>query len=210
MAAMKAEEFFGNPSKRTFEELREVANSVGAWPDVRVGALHFLETGERPDDLRPSSKDLALWPLPAAEVTRTRDGRPDKFPKTGVLIDVAIEEGRPDDILALYDSWDRSREWWGSEPHIDDSVAEAVRESHPNRAIEIWKGLAENLIGGARVKYYEQAEPYLRKVKHLLSEQGGVGEWQTYESWLRDEHRRKPRFLGVLDGLSDRPIIEGI
>ena len=91
----------------------------------------------------------------------------------------------------------------------DDKIAQAVVETYPNRAIEIWKGIAEAEIAETKTKAYEVAARYLRKIHHVLEKQGCDEEWHRYLAAIRETNKRKRRLLEILDGLIGRPIIDG-
>ena len=52
--------------------------------------------------------------------------------------------------------------------HWEDGIAVAVADSYPDRAIAIWKKIAEKQIALTQPKYYEVAARYLGKIKRLL------------------------------------------
>jgi uncharacterized Zn finger protein len=92
---------------------------------------------------------------------------------------------------------------------MEDRVADAVRNTHPDRAAAIWKELAQRWIGQVKPKAYREAAVYLRKLRNLLTETGRDGEWATYLAGIRLEHARKRSLLEVLDSLERTPIIKG-
>jgi uncharacterized Zn finger protein len=128
---------------------------------------------------------------------------------TGVLIDIAIEENRPDDVLKWYDHKKSKKGvyWWG-EGYQDDQVAEAVAYQYPDRAIDIWKSIAERQIALTKPKAYEEASRYLRKVHSLLKKLKREEEWKDYLSRLSQANARKPKLIEILSRLESRPIIK--
>ena len=115
VAAFRAMEFFDKPSKSLFVELRHASKKAGVWEVVRGHALHFLETGKRPDAVapaRPKKKVSGLavrgesaetWPLPATGLpVECENSRWTRFPDICTLIEIAIEEDRNDDALNWY------------------------------------------------------------------------------------------------------------
>jgi uncharacterized Zn finger protein len=80
-------------------------------------------------------------------------------------------------------------------------VASAVRDFAPERAIALWKGLAEARISLVKPNAYVEAAVFLRKMGKLMRERNMVNQWDAYIQSLRRDHRRKMRLLEVLDGL---------
>src|SRR5262249_48597843 len=130
-----------------------------------------------------------------------------------VLMDLAIAEKRPDDVLRWYDRLRENRRgagfgWYGMNTSAE-RVADAVAEKHPDRALEIYRDLAEGQIARPSPSAYEEAARPLRKTKALLRRLNRAAEWTQYLAKLREENRRKRRLMEVLDRLEGRPIIEG-
>ena len=128
---------------------------------------------------------------------------------TQVLIDLAIHEKQPGEALKWYDHL-RATEKWHYVAHgslhgsLGTQVAEAVKGTHPDRAIEIWKSIAEGQIAVTQVKAYETAGTYLRKVRDLMVKRRRKGEWEAYLKALGEANRRKPRCVQMLDRLAGR------
>ncbi|MBI4002478.1 MAG: hypothetical protein HY348_11930 [Nitrospira defluvii] len=81
--------------------------------------------------------------------------------------------------------------------------------SYPDRAVAIWKQLAEKQIALTKPKAYEEAAGYLRKVQRVLKQLGKEQDWQGYLTALRRANERKRRLVQILDTLAGRRIIEG-
>jgi uncharacterized Zn finger protein len=227
-AAFYAEEFFTYPSVESLRKLTKAAARAGYEEQVRAAALQFLETGVRPQPApaaapvrqgRARAKPAAgpAWPLPAPapsgqETGKSRRAAQAPTPHYDVLLDLAIAEKRPDDVLAWYDrirSSRRARDFGGFGDYYDDGrVADAVAAAHPERALEIYRRLAEDEIAATSASAYERAMPYLRKVRAVLHRTGRDADWKKYVAELRADNHRKRRFLEMLDGLEGRPIIE--
>ena len=164
--------------------------------------MQFLETGKRPQQ-GPS------WPLSHTGTVETNQHSSNKYPLTVTLIDIAIAEKRVEDVIRWYDIKSASKEFgcWGND-HWEDGIAVAVADSYPDRAIAIWKKIAEKQISLTQPKYYEVAARYLRKVNRLLTKIGMEKDWQSYVSELRIVNAKKKRFVEVLDKLTGRPIVK--
>jgi uncharacterized Zn finger protein len=202
VAALRADEFFVEPNLKTFQALEKAAKRAGVGPEVRGAAMQYLETGTRP---QPSTQ---LWPLPESGLQTTTRHFSVEPPMTDVLIDIAIAEKRPDEVLRWYDRCKpRSRGWdWGWS--TEDRIAEAVVAKHPDRAVAIWKQLAEAQIALTKPKAYDIAADYLRRVGRVLKQQGKEKDWQCYLEILRQANERKRRFVDVLDILAGRRILD--
>jgi len=135
-AAYRAEDFFDYPSVKCYEELRKAAEKVDVWSSVRAAILDLLRTGIYPTADANNGKS---WPLPKLEVGQNRTGggnAVNHFPQRELLIDIAILEKRYDDAVAIYDELNSIKRWsW----HIDERLAKAVADSHPDVAQRIWK-----------------------------------------------------------------------
>ena len=204
VAALLAEDFFQDPSLQAFQSLQKAAQRAGVWPAVRAAAMHYLETGVCP---QPSTSP---WPLPESglKLTNKRPRMPP--PMTETLIDIAIAEKRPDEVLRWYDQRKPRSRGWDSGWFAEDSIAEAVEGTYPDRAVAIWKQLAEQQIALTKPKAYEEAARYLRKVHRVLKQLGKEPAWQDYLAALRRANERKRRLVEMLDTLTGRRIIEEV
>ena len=202
VAAFRAEDFFREPTLRTFQELQKAAKRAEAWPAVRAAAMRYLETGKLPRTNPP-------WPLPETGAIETGEAGQRKFPLIDTLIDIAIAEKWPDDVIRWYDKRKPRETGWWSRGFQDDKVAEAVVDLYPDRALGIWKKLAETEIAFAKPRAYEAAAGYLRKAHRVLKKLGREKEWQGYLAQLREANVRKRRLLEILDSLIGGRIVEG-
>ena len=204
VAALHAEDFFGEPSLQTFQALHKAAQRAGVWPAVRAAALHYLETGTRPQPSTPP------WPLPESGLKPTIERSRIAPPMTDTLIDIAMAEKRPDEVLRWYDQRKPTSRGWVAGWFAEDRIAEAVAGTYPERALAIWKQLAEAQIALTKPKAYEAADGYLRKVHRVLKKLGKEQDWQNYLAALRRTNERKRLLVRMLDTLAGRRIIEGL
>jgi uncharacterized Zn finger protein len=202
VAAFRVDDFLHVPSLEAFKEMRKAAERAKAWPLVRSAALLYLETGKLPH------KD-ASWPLPETGVEKAKETARNQFPITTALIDIAIAEKRPEEILRWYD-YRRSKkdDFWTWHGYREDHIAGAVAHQYPDRALTIWKGLAETQIAQTNPSAYETASGYLRKVRECLKKQKRESAWKDYLSKLRQANTRKSKLLQILDRLEGHPIIK--
>ena len=84
----------------------------------------------------------------------------------------------------------------------------ALKDSHPDKAVDIWKSLAEEEIARTKVKAYQAAAIYLRKIHTVMKKQGQEKEWQGYLRELRQANARKPRLVEILDSLAGKRIVD--
>jgi uncharacterized Zn finger protein len=210
VAAMRADDFFQHPTLPAFQELQKAAERAGVWPAVRPGVMHYLETGKLPQPSQRVAKDRSIppWPLPESGLTDNADSRHLRFPIIDTLIAIAMAEKRPDEILRWYDQRKPGVGGWGWGGIHDDQIAEAIVQRYPERALDIWKKLAEAYIAQTQTRAYEQASGYLRKLRDLLKKLGRAREWQSYLTDLRQVNVRKRRLLELLDDLEGRRIID--
>ena len=202
VTAFRAEDFIQSSSLPTFQDTKKAAEKAKVWPEVRAAALRYLEIGKVPQS-DPS------WPLPETGIKEDRETRKNEFPMTDVLIDIAIEEKRPNDVLKWYDlSRSRKRIFWGGGGYQEDKIAGAVVDLYPDRAIAIWKNLAEKQIALTQPKAYETAAVYLRKVHNFLKKLKRENEWKDYLLQLRQANARKTKLIEILSRLEGRRIVD--
>lgn len=202
-AALLADNFFEGPSLDSFNELQKAAEKAHVWQPVRNVIMHFLETGKRPQ------QNSGAWPLPDTGLETSGRVRLENPPLTTVLIEIAIHEKKVEDVLKWYDVHKKKQHVWRSD-HLEDSVAEAIAHGYHNKAVEIWKRLAESHISITNVGSYIEGAKFLRKVKSTLAKNNKTDEWDIYLQLLKhkDNNRRKPRLMEILDSLSEKPIIK--
>ena len=201
VAAMQAEEFVRHPSRQAFTDCKKASGKAKAWPKVREHLLHYLEKG----DLPWKQKN---WPLPESGLDRPDADQRSRFPLVGDLIDIAILEKKPDQVLRWYDQRPKDRfGWYGVD---EDAIATAVKTHAPDRAVDIWKNKAERLIAQVKPSAYQEAAKYLRKASKVIRREKKLAEWESYLKELREQHFRKRRLMEILDGLDGKPIVKKI
>ncbi len=201
VAAIQVETFVRHPSRRTFTDCRKVAAKVKAWPTIRGRLLDYLERGMLPWKQKG-------WPFPESGLDAPEPSRQDRFPMIEELIDIAIYEKKPDMVLHWYDQLPQRRRSFGWYGIGEDSIAKAVQSYAPDRAVAIWKGLAERLIAQVKPSAYREAAKYLRKAGRLMTGQKKQEEWRQYLQDLREKHARKRRLMEILDALEGNRIVK--
>ena len=200
VAASRAEDFFCDPRLETYRELQKAAEKAKVWPAVKTAAMAYLESGQDPEKTNS-------WPLPKSEAKTTHATRPRSFPATEALIDIAIAEKRFEDVIHWYDRREPRKAFWAGSAYREDHIASSIAERFPERAVGIWKKIAENEIALTKPSAYETGAVYLRKAQIWMQKMGKTAEWQQYLAGLRKINERKRRFVQILDRLEQRPIL---
>jgi uncharacterized Zn finger protein len=199
VAAMRVDEFVRYPSTRAYAECKKTSIKVKKWAKVRKYLLEYLGSGLLPWKQKG-------WSLPEPDLGASGAKRDGRFPRIGNLIDIAIFEKNPEQILFWYDKIPKNR-YWGFGVNIDD-IATAIQSYAPERAVDMWKRKAENLIAQVKPKAYKEAAKYLKKAAKVMEERDNHNEWNNYILGLRKKHIRKIRLIEVLDNLDNRPIVK--
>ena len=125
----------------------------------------------------------------------------EKFGNKGIA-----SERKPDQVLRWYDQRPKDRYgWYGFN---EAKIAAAVQSHAPQRAVAIWKNMAEGLICQVKPSAYQMAAGYLRKAAKVMTREKKQAEWERYLKELREIHIRKRRLTEILDGLDDKPIVK--
>ncbi|MHB1382087.1 MAG: SWIM zinc finger family protein [Thermoleophilia bacterium] len=199
VAAMQAEEFVRQPSRKTFTDCKQAAGKVKVWPQVREYLLDYLEKGELPWKQKG-------WPLPETRLDAPGTAPKDRFPRVDNLIGIAILEKKPDQVLRWYDRLPQKRSGWHGVD--EDEIAAAVQTHAPDRAVAIWQKKAEGLIAQVKPSAYQEAAQYLRKAGSVRARRQEKEQWNKYLQQLREMHARKLRLMAILDGLDGKPIMK--
>lgn len=187
-------EFVESESTNNYAEVEKVAARIQLWPQVRTLLLEYLQSGVVPWQ-QPG------WNLPMpdqVELSRGGRGR-NEFPKVEVLIEIAIMEKDPAEVVRGYERLPKDNTYWYD--RLELKVAEAVKSHAPDLALAIWKKLAEAEIARTKPAAYHIAGTYLRKIKNLMTGLKREPEWCDYLIRLRTVNVRKKRLLEVLNAL---------
>ena len=90
----------------------------------------------------------------------------------------------------------------------DDHIATAIQNHAPERAIKIWKTIAQELIAQVKPSAYMESVKYLKKARKIMIAHNGQKTWDGYLHDLRVTHARKRRLMEMLDGLDGKPILK--
>jgi uncharacterized Zn finger protein len=113
------------------------------------------------------------------------------------LIEIALDEGDIDKALKLLEGiLTKDREGYtytSSKIHynigIDVDVARAAEETRPREAIQIYQRRAERFIAMRDRKHYQEACPFLAKIRALYQKLGEPEAWTSYITTLREQNR---------------------
>jgi len=199
VAGIRVDEFVRRPSVQTYKECKKATEKINAWPKVRESLLTYLETGVFPWDQEG-------WLLPETGLDKPKAESRKTFPMISDLIDIAIYEKKPDQVLRWYDQRPKQRHiWYGSN---EDHIATAVQEHTPDRAVAMWQNIAEGLIAQVKPKSYHEAVIYLKKAEKVMVKEKREKEWEDYINGLKAAHVRKTRLMELLDERNDKPILK--
>ena len=199
VAAMLVNIFVQSPSCKTFSDCRHAALKIGLWEKVSQNLLAYLECGMLPWQQKK-------WPLNQSNLDLPSDNRSRQFPMLADLIDIAIMEKKPDQVIRWYNQIPEEQIGWYAVD--DDAVAAAVETYDPERAVAIWQTKAERLIDQVRPSAYQEAVKYLRKAGVVMAQEQKKDEWERYLNKLRTKHIRKRRLIEIISGLEGRPIVK--
>ena len=210
VAAVRAEEFLDMPAFLSYRRLEDAARASGIWDEMKGVVRQFLVTGKIPGERRggQDNEGKLFGVLPCSGLFPQGSKRKHGSPFPGILIDIAIAENKPDEVLIWYDTIRGMSGTWGRFDPPDDKVANCIAEQFPDRALTIWMEKAEKYAAESRPKSYEAAVGYLGKIGALMKDQGREAEWDDYMTRTRNTNARKKRFLEMLDVLEGKKILD--
>lgn len=218
-AAIAANRFFENPNVPAYRTLLQATDKAECLAAVTKAAVTFLETGNRPDQAaveKSPGKSNSAWPLPAPPAKSKPQSRghfagSDRGPYFGVLIDLAIDEQRLDDAVKWYDlrkaaaAARKTYPWLAMTINGDERIAKAIEESHPLRAVEIYRELAFFIANATNTKTYPEAAKYLKSIKMLLEQIRRPELWTTIYAEFCTKHGRKPSLMKHIKKIDEPP-----
>ena len=214
VSALIVEEYVYSQKVETYKELEIACQNAGVWPEVRKRILNFLETGVPPDGEAQTKgkKGSDIWPLPQTGISKRSNRFTRHFPVDEELIDVAIYERMPAEVLRLYDHYlakgVEKRYGFDWRSPVELKVARAIFRDFPDRAIPIWKRVVEEEIAITNARAYEVAVSHISEFGKLMGEVGRMPEWVSYVSQLREDNKKRPRFLSTLDRINRKKIMD--
>ena len=224
VAAHAALQFLDDPSLRAFKELEAAAKKAKCQDPVRAAALQFLESGVAPIRITAGKGNTCkvtidpAWPLPVPDylVPRlsSRSAKSAPQPHFSVLLDMAIEDKRPADVLRWHDKMiahekhaNRGPHYW--DHHFDsDRVAKAITVAYPERALEIYQRKLDSHLKSAGTSAYETCADCLRNMRPIFKSLDQEDRWDELLADIRHNYRNRPRFMETLDKLDGRTIVQ--
>ena len=184
-AAIAARFFVEHPDVSSYQAVKDSCPNTSSWLRIRYFLMGYLESGSL-DPMDPR------WPLPRTVLCISESTQSKYHPQYRILIDIALEEGRLNEAVS----------WYQQAPYqqVDHlKVAEGVKDSHPEIAIEIWREKIEDLIDTVNVKAYLQAMPILRTFKRYTVDSGRIDEYEQFVAYLQETHKKKPRLMSEIE-----------
>ena len=206
-ASIEAAAFFENPQRETVMVLLHTAKKLKVEPTVRSAIEAFLQTGVFPtaiqkglEGLKPTTKEQAKWQIPFFAFSVEKK---EQKPRFDILCEWAIAEQRPNDVVRWFDELSKQKS--KGREISREKVADAIRDSHPERAFRLYRDLAEHEMEVSRD--YPAAVRMLRKIREALESWGRSAEWQPLMTQVRMMHRRKPSLMKHIDELEAGSIV---
>jgi len=210
LASIQAAEFFEQPWREKLKQfLLTVKKIKGVESAVRKSVQEFLQSGEFPAAVKksfksekPTPSELERWPIPffSFQSDTKRPG-----PLFDVLCEWAIDERQPDDVVKWYDEHQKTKTPQRRDIN-HEQVADAIAESHPDRAFRIYRNQAEHEMEVSR--QYSMAVKTLRKAKKALVKAGRGNDWPKVMEEIRTTHRRKTNLMKELDDMESPSIVQ--
>ena len=199
VAALQVEEFFHHPSLGTYQTAKAACERIEAWRKVRPAVMAFLASSVARS---LTAKRPASWPLPQTGNPVVQAAAQE--PQYHALIDIACDEKNPDEVLKWYDRRPRNSydAYWGGQ---EDKIAQSVAATHPDRAVDIWKHLAERHTDPMRGQQYDTAVRYLAQIRGTLEDAGRNEDWLKVLEEFRQKHRSKSKLLRLVDAMASHP-----
>lgn len=197
VAASDLDDYLSSPYIGTYKTLKASCGKARCWPRVRAFVLSFLETG------CAAAKTRADWPLPKIDVPPPKGAKPN----LSALLEIALEEKRGKDAWALYGQLRPEAQGavggYGYAP--DDfgwRVADAVAKELPEEALKIWEGQIRANVATAHESCYQTICKALEKMRPVMVRLGRGDDWTARVAGLREEYKRRPKFVAMLGTLT--------
>ncbi len=218
-AAYVAWRFLERPSLPSYKDMLQASEKARCKTAIQKQARQFLETGTSPLTCQSTKQGNTIqalpdWPLPVPDLLAHiwKENHDKGKPRHGVLLDIALDGKKNEEALHWYEKIVQPSQGASGlvryGPQYGDRVAEAVSESHPERALEIYHRNIQLLLPQADQSSYSEIGSYLRKMKPIYKKLKREEDWQALVDGLRIEYRRRPRFVETLDTLSGKSILQ--
>lgn len=173
--------------RRLLEELLvTICTRQGDWNAALDGSLRLFKTRPSLDGFKQAveaARHLGREEAVAGDLIRWLAGDPRHV---GVLIQVRLLRGEHDGALALLPQLERYN------VPLRLQVADAVQDTHPRAAMQLYQAAAEEEIGRADRRHYQTAASYLSQARAIAQRHGLDDDWDRYLQKLRQDHARRP------------------
>lgn len=205
VTALDTEDFFRNPAIRIYRRMMESAKKAGIADSIRPYIHAYLKEGTIPSSAKKGSIIPGL--LPETGVSYANRYAPVKPPVRSLLLEMALESEDPDEVIQWYNP-NSNQTLNSTEENPVDRIADVIAEKYPDKAVEIWKKIAERIIDVKNPDFYHYAVIYLMKIRDTAIKTGKTAEFSEYILHLKTEHARKRRFIQELAILEGRKILD--
>jgi uncharacterized Zn finger protein len=182
------EDFVEYASVGTYKSCKDTAEMLSLWPKLRKPLIDYAEKRTLP-------WKHADWPFPDYSNESMKSAMIGHNDTTRVGI--ALFEENAQDALEWLDKLTLSRS-----PDTEStfkSVALLVHTQFPERALAIWKLLAENSFKDS--PSYPRSARYMQEIKSLMFTMNLQEKWRDYLENVRKEHWRRRNLMQVLKDL---------
>ncbi|HEX9066260.1 MAG TPA: hypothetical protein VF843_14220 [Streptosporangiaceae bacterium] len=159
-----------------YRQLRELAEDAGCWPAVRPWALDLLRAQAR----HGGQPGQPRQPHQAGPASREP-----------AIIDALIGDGDIDGAWTEARSGASERQWL--------ALADLAAPERPAEALAVYRRQIEATRKRTGEVWYERLARLLEAARDCSERLGNLAEFETYLRALRDDQKRKPRLIRVLD-----------
>jgi uncharacterized Zn finger protein len=182
---------------RTREKPLDFYSARDRYDDALDIALDLFDNRPRCDHLQQVehlAREVGRWKnLETELLNELCDTRPDQ------LIWYYLEDDDPDAAVAIWESTDLGT-------HFDRAkFADAVADTHPNIAIDLFDSAAERLIANRGRDNYRAACQHIARLRDLYRATDREADWHHHRDRLLDDHSNLPAFKDEMQkaGLTD-------
>jgi tetratricopeptide (TPR) repeat protein len=172
-------DFSEHPSDDAYNELGRHARQIQQWPEWRNRALELLRERARAagKQVRPPQMK---WPSFQDEGT------------SSLLVSILIRENE------VEEAWSAAQEF-GCGEYLWLDLAKLREQTDPDDSLPIYRRHVDQALALVNESGYQTATGHLRQIRDMLKEHGRSQEFDVYLAAVRQEHKRKRKFLAILD-----------
>lgn len=178
-------------------QVAQLYDMAAAVHERRGETAKVLELRRDEQRRRPSPTTYKKLRSVAESTGRWRDERSAALAvlDNGGLVDVLLEEG---DAAGAWDTAAHNPDW---DPGPDRwyRLAEGRQGSEPAEALLVYQSLADAALETANQKAYRRAAHLLVRARQAAEEAGCEAAFNEHIAGLREQHRRRPTLIKILD-----------